>query len=357
VEPRQALSLAGASRTVPRIISGDTMRRLVVHIGLQKTGSSSIQRMLTKETKRLAAQSVYVASTGRPKAGTGNHNIALEIAGNPRFNPAHGTLAGLKEEIAASEADTVIVSSEMFDSVPREKVVYRKLVRLAHSLSRELVVVGFVRDHVSALNSRYTQLVKTFHNARPFETYVASQLKHPYWSYWRLFIGYERVADRTMVLPHDGDVLATFCSRLGLDIDAARHKRRNLSVGPKTIEACRILVRHKGLPGAPFERGGLALRPYLETLGVRTIAARQGWDATPYWGFTPELARQTWRTLMPPDKVFFERYGIPLDRSRLDRPRNDIVLDDMDAAERAAFMSVLQELKPVARPAAKIAGS
>ena len=44
-----------------------------IHIGLHKTGSTSIQKMLAAEHGRLAAAGFYCALTGRNQSGVAHH--------------------------------------------------------------------------------------------------------------------------------------------------------------------------------------------------------------------------------------------------------------------------------------------
>jgi len=55
-----------------------------IHIGLHKTGSTSIQKMLAAEHGRLAAAGFYCASTGRNQSGVAHHFLAEEVNRRPR---------------------------------------------------------------------------------------------------------------------------------------------------------------------------------------------------------------------------------------------------------------------------------
>jgi hypothetical protein len=88
---------------------------LYVHIGTHKTGTTSIQAFLGRNSLRLAQSGIFVPKTGTLHEGSGNHNIAWGLLGDPRFRIPFGTLDDLLVELAGSSAPTGVISSEDFE--------------------------------------------------------------------------------------------------------------------------------------------------------------------------------------------------------------------------------------------------
>ncbi len=322
------------------------MRRLVVHIGMHKTGTTSIQRMLNRDRIALMRQGIYVPLTGKTTPKSAHHNLASALVGDVRFDPSLGSVDDFVAEVSAIEAPTVVITSERFDQMERVAANYRSLGDLAERLSRDLVVIAFVRDHVSAMNSHYAQNVKTFKHANPFDTMLPAELLNPYWRYRDLFAGFENVADRLVLLPYAGDTMRSFCEALAMEMDVTRHINRNLSVGPKTIEASRILFRNQGVPNGPRWDGKGDIADFLSSFGLRRAALAAGWDAEPYWGFTPEAARAVHDSLGAADRDFLARYGIFFGPPDPGVTRNDVTLENLPNDEGVEMLRVVGALTP-----------
>src|SRR6476619_712239 len=175
--------MAGSAR--PEDQSGDDaremlwrMNRLVAHVGPPKTATTYIQRALDANGDVLARHGVYLPRAGRSelaqKAVT-HHHLAWELAGSPRFRPAQGGWDALADELADVDAETVLLSSEIF-ALADVRGVGDTLERRLRSLGRQVTVVFVVRDPLSLINSAYGQQVKTFETARTFDEHVAGVL-------------------------------------------------------------------------------------------------------------------------------------------------------------------------------------
>lgn len=100
------------------------MRRLYIHIGTHKTGTTSLQWYLGRHARTLKGYGYYVPSTGRlSRHFAGHHNVAWAALGDARAQPAFGDVDALLAELEASRAVQAVISSEDFELLadrPRE---------------------------------------------------------------------------------------------------------------------------------------------------------------------------------------------------------------------------------------------
>jgi hypothetical protein len=104
---------------------------VVVHIGTHKTGTKSLQSMLGHHSTWFADQGLYYPVTGRLQDG-GHHNIAWQLCGDFRFDPANGSLYDLVGELDRRRPPNVFLSSEDFESLYRRET---QLARTIHEKS------------------------------------------------------------------------------------------------------------------------------------------------------------------------------------------------------------------------------
>ena len=129
------------------------MNRLVLHVGLHKTGTTAIQRFLFNNRSHLHAQGVQYLATGIPegRASWGQHGLAwaLKRGGDPE-----GLWAQAKREANASAA---LVSSEEFAFVRQPKLFDPVLSAFSEW---RIEVVCYLRRQDQMLESIYNHHVK-----------------------------------------------------------------------------------------------------------------------------------------------------------------------------------------------------
>ena len=139
--------------------SGD--RSCFVHAGTHKTGTTAIQRFLAGNRQQLAAAGLYYPHSGLLSDQLpGHHNVAFELCGDERFDPAAGTLADVTRELARAAPPRVCLSSEVFQYLHAD---HAGLVTLRDALAAtgyRGVIVLYVRAQDDYLESLYAELVK-----------------------------------------------------------------------------------------------------------------------------------------------------------------------------------------------------
>ncbi len=207
-------------------------RPVVLHVGMHKTGTTSLQTMIARNREHFAAQGLYYPGTGQIGVGDGQHNLAWELLGDERFDPEAGSLADLADELREHRPPAVLISSEDLEYLhdkPDRLVVLRDL---HEDLGYSTRVVITLREPSEYLESLYYELV---HQGRAgeFDTFVTEALeRRGFFSpggieldYSRLIGGFAGVFGQQSlrVLPYDhddavGPVLAACADALGIPL-------------------------------------------------------------------------------------------------------------------------------------------
>jgi hypothetical protein len=155
-------------------------RHLVLHIGFYKTGSTALQVQLAGIRPALERAGILYPRSATPIAGNSSHSALafqeLHRAGShvPHWYRSSDEFTAFKEgrvraardaladEIAASDAETIIVSSEEFVRFGSSQgVPVEQAKEMIHALGvDDVTIVCYVRRPDRYLDSWYNQLVK-----------------------------------------------------------------------------------------------------------------------------------------------------------------------------------------------------
>jgi hypothetical protein len=162
-----------------------TSRPVLIHVGTHKTGTTSLQMLFTRHRAELRDQGILYPETGVWSGGseTESHsNIAWELMGHVLFDSTSGTLDDLIDEIAASDCEKVLLSSEEFSCLfnrperlrdlkdrleaaglaPRIALTFRDVDEYAASLYVTLASFAFDMDYVEFTERVATEGQVTF---------------------------------------------------------------------------------------------------------------------------------------------------------------------------------------------------
>lgn len=137
-------------------------KRVIVHLGPHKTGSTTIQKSLVRHRRRLAELGVGVLHDDE------THRVSLLLAAE-QYEHAEVGLSHMSREISLQPEATVILSQEDFSGeLPgksRRKQVYPKLLknmRVIHRALRahDVSFVFYIRDEEPWLRSCFIQNIK-----------------------------------------------------------------------------------------------------------------------------------------------------------------------------------------------------
>ncbi|MHB8232145.1 MAG: hypothetical protein ACYDDB_04520 [bacterium] len=79
-------------------------KKLFLHIGTHKTGTTALQSLLATNDRLLSNSGVLFPSAGRIGKYSGHHNIARELNDEVSFKEKYGTLERLCREIKKSKS-------------------------------------------------------------------------------------------------------------------------------------------------------------------------------------------------------------------------------------------------------------
>ncbi|MEY8881335.1 hypothetical protein [Donghicola sp. XS_ASV15] len=155
-----------------------TNRRIIIHAGLHKTASSSLQYGLFRNRNALAKAGVVYPVP--PRGYAQHHLVALWNEQLRQYLP-HTTYEQdwrALNDIAPGKPVTVVVSSEEFSRKAPETVDFEQLIQLTPSFdSHEIVVV--LRDQVTFLQSVFLQ-IRDHNRLTVFPEWVQNATQNPH---------------------------------------------------------------------------------------------------------------------------------------------------------------------------------
>ena len=220
------------------------MTRLFIHIGSQKTGTTSIQGFLKANKKQLGANGINYVQAGRTNIAH-NHTASLLNKGE-----AKAVITEIIDEIEKRPQDTHILSSEIFFSAG----IANRLARLLPDAYRgDTKIICYLRRPDKYLEAMYKQRVKNGRSAPDPALFL--QAWQPKLSYKKTMdafaegFGAENIILRPFERPHfpNGNVVEDFCTHIGVAdyaAYAAPDASSNKSLSAAVSELLGTVARH-----------------------------------------------------------------------------------------------------------------
>ena len=192
------------------------MKKVILHIGRHKSGTSSLQGFLHTNSDILKDMGVLYPNTGRGKQ-VAHHRLASTLERPERDSKEYQQLKSqLKQEVR--NFDNIIISSEGFQNC-RDLEGLRDFFGDYH-----LHVVVYFREILDYLQSAYAQSVQNTNESRDFELY-AEQTKLNYQAFYNRWA---EIADS--ISAHyfhrsalkNQDIIDDFLSISGLDLQKSK---------------------------------------------------------------------------------------------------------------------------------------
>lgn len=139
-------------------------KTIYVHAGMSKTGTTSIQKMLSNSEQLLNKHRILFATSAR-KNGIGHHSLAAFLKQGKDSDEANK----LQSEINNSDHDIVIVSSELLERMSVQKWQSLKVFFAPHHVK----IIYYLRRQDDAIVSMYSELVKKHAMDLSFNNYLA----------------------------------------------------------------------------------------------------------------------------------------------------------------------------------------
>lgn len=157
-------------------------RLLFVHIGMPKTGSTSIQTLLVKWPNLLERAGVHVPVVGLTwlNGHSGllkKHRHVADVRdpwAHRQLDPT--ALADLREEMTRCDARRFVISSELFgDGRPQSWEWAEAIAALGREADVDVEVFAYVRPQYQWLEAWYAQLVANGVETRPFDACLVEE--------------------------------------------------------------------------------------------------------------------------------------------------------------------------------------
>ncbi|WP_118138565.1 hypothetical protein [Oceanicella sp. SM1341] len=155
---------------------GPRERLCILHAGQHKTGSTTLQNYLTQNAARLQREGVLYPQAGRSAARTQHVDLVRLIAGQPLFSTGEGLVEAFDEEIARTDHEVLLLSSEFLCSPLYFRPTNRLLQEFLAARGYRLHGVMYLRDQPEYLNSAYAERVKMGREHRPFAEFAEGVL-------------------------------------------------------------------------------------------------------------------------------------------------------------------------------------
>jgi hypothetical protein len=235
-----------------------TGKRLLLHAGLPKTGTTSIQQFLARNSSELRERGFfYERIPGRREP---NHNLLAMAFRNrvqriyrPRYGNDHARLQrdsmqawhDLRTVFDQSGCDTLVVSGEFFTSASTDQLADHLGEMFA---GFDVTSIFYLRRPSAHFASVAQQIVKGSNELR----YVRRRHRSEMLSAWS-GISDVLVRDFTREALIDGDAALDFSTAIGLDTDGLEQpKPRNETISAESMELTLAHRRHH-FAGAPPE--------------------------------------------------------------------------------------------------------
>jgi hypothetical protein len=226
---------------------------IVLHIGMPKAGSTTIQTFLEENADALRSLSIDYPSVGRKHSK--DHSALIkelrkQVGGS---DVQAGSIPALVAHLKTSNYGATIISAEMFSRQGEQRVVNLKEKLSAASQPFRIIMV--IRDLMDQIVSMYGQKVRFGNNTYDFDKFFDQRVDEIFFNpfatakLWAEIFGWEalrvRPLDRNYLL--NGDLIDDFLSCSGLDPERPeirslpRQERLNESSGWKCLEAGRAL--------------------------------------------------------------------------------------------------------------------
>jgi len=282
-----------------------------IHMGPAKTGTSSIQWFLKENRTELLKYGYFV-----PESGTnhGAHDpIVRKLCGQELPDQQQSVAAKFTRALDEMPPEAVVISSEALDGLLRTRDYAEAFFNRMGQLNLKPKLVLFPRNQSQLINSCYSQVVRAFRQAEPFEAFVQGVTQH--FRYSPLIELADTYDVELIPCPFTGETIAhgvvpEFLQAIGVDPSQFRdtNVRRNEAAGPFTVSVARRVLRSivstgKQLKWLQAVRCRAKLATYLKE---RRLA-----DAG-YCGLTTALARHIERELQSDNNAFAQRvWGRP----------------------------------------------
>jgi hypothetical protein len=239
--------------------------KLYLHIGTEKTGSTTLQRFGDVNRQALQKRGICYPNNNRGiKLNASLPGYASAVTLPPKASRIHtldnpdsltefrqDMLTELQAQLHASGCNALWLSNERLSAYIRRRPEIERLASLAHALADSVNIIIYLRDQPDLFISAYSTIIKAGGDTEMKPPVGGTNYYYDYAtmiSGWAEVFGREaitvRVFDRRTLL--GGDIIDDFLSLLGIadHTGFVRESDANISLDANAIQFLRLFNRH-----------------------------------------------------------------------------------------------------------------
>jgi len=129
-------------------------KQFYIHIGIHKTGTTSLQQMLAWNRPYLKSKGLFYPNKCVWRGG--HHNLAWELLSDSRSNSKYGTVKELKAEIEDSKESICLLSSE---DISRFALLQKKQLQQLFAIYNPKIIV-YIRNQFDYIVSAWSTVIR-----------------------------------------------------------------------------------------------------------------------------------------------------------------------------------------------------
>ena len=330
-------------------------KRAYIHIGLAKTGSTSIQYAMAMGRQALLEQGYFFPTSGTPDRASGHHCLAWALCNSPRLQEQCGgfTMHDFRSALEESGNLELIISSEELSNLAYS---YKKIRHLINFFSNyELFLIAYVREQAEFFNAFWLELLSDLDYKGDIGVFVDDRMLETRYNYnnwfklWKEFLGPHliiRPFDREWLC--NSNVVDDFCNTIGIDGSPLRRSDgwKNRSLNAMQVAATiGLLTKLQGL-GINYRALSGDSKASVKGVLSHVIRVPELLGGENYWGIDSERLQRIHQHYRDANALFFrEHLGEGQTFSALDRasPSTALHYTDLDVDLREKLESTFAE--------------
>jgi hypothetical protein len=238
-------------------------RKLYLHIGTEKTGSTTLQHFAHVNRKLLLKRGILYPRNQIHSSLSGYASAVTMAPVASKFFDIDGPeslvrfraslLETLHEQIVTSQCHTIWLTSERLSAYIRRQREIEKLAELTRSLADEVKIILYLREQADLFLSSYSSGIKSGRDADMNPPVTPGLYYYDYEkmiSHWSGVFGdaamIVRIFDRRSLT--GGDIVKDFLGVIGIDDDAGFERKPDLNprLDVRTLQFLRLFNRFVG---------------------------------------------------------------------------------------------------------------